>query len=225
MSGDANAAPAAENRRAGFFAGRGRRAIAGAGTRYSRFVGLMKFILPVAAAALVVLIVTWPETDDRDAGFRVGYTAGGLGDAGAPGMVNARYVGTDGHNRPFVVTAESATAEPDNPDRIRLVALQADITLDDARWMTVIADSGVYDRIAQTLRLGEAVSLYSDDGFELHAGSALVDLEAGSAASDAPVQAQGPLGVLKANGFRIAAAGRRLHFIGAVRATIDPGAR
>ena len=140
-------------------------------------------------------------------------------------MVNARYVGTDGNNRPFVVTADSATAEPDNPDRIRLVALQADITFDDARWVTVIADSGVYDRLAQTLRLGEAVSLYSDDGFELHAGSTLVDLEAGSAASDAPVQAQGPLGVLNANSFRIAAAGRRLHFIGAVRATIDPGAR
>ena len=220
---EANASPG-ENRRTGFFAGRGRGTIAGTGVRYSRFVGLMKFGLPVAAAALVVLVVSWPETDDRDAGFRIGYSLG-LGDAEAPGMVNARYVGTDANKRPFVVTADSATPEAGNPDRITLVALQADITLDDERWVTVIAETGVYDRLAQTLRLGEAVSLYSDDGFELHAGSALIDLEAASATSDAPVQAQGPLGILTADSFRIAAAGRRLHFIGAVTATIDPGAR
>ena len=223
MSG-ANARPA-ERTRKRFFSGRGRRAIAGTGARYSRFVGLMKFLLPVAAAALVVLVLTWPETEDRDAGFRIGYSVGGLGEAEGPGMVNARYVGTDSNNRPFVVTAASATAEAGNPDRITLVALQADMTLEDQRWVTVIAETGIYDRVAQTLRLGEAVSLYSDDGFELHAGSALVDLEAGSATSDEPVQAQGPLGVLNADSFRIAAAGRRLHFVGAVRAVIDPGGR
>ena len=224
MSGGANPAPAGRDRRASFFGGRGHGATAGSGARYSRFVGLMKFFLPVAAAALAVLVVIWPETDDRNAGFRIGYTARGLDDTEAPGMVNARYVGTDAANRPFVVTADSATAEPDNPDRIRLVALQADITLEDDRWVTVIADTGVYDRVAQTLALGDAVSLYSDDGFELHAGSALVDLEAGSATSDDPVHAQGPLGALTSDRFRVESAGRRLHFIGAVRATIDPGA-
>ena len=217
-------ASAAENRRASSFAGRGRGAIGGIGARYSRFVGLMKFILPVAAAALVVLVLTWPETLDRDAGFLIGYTAAGPGDAKTPGMVNARYVGTDRSDHPFVVTAESATAEPGNADRIRLVALQADITLDDDRWVTVIADAGIYDLAAQTLSLGEAVSLYSDDGFELHAASALVDLEQGAASSAAPVRAQGPFGVLSANSFWVAAAGQRLHFIGAVKVTFDPGA-
>lgn len=218
-SGDA---PAAASQRASFFANRGRGAVAGIGARYSRFVGLMKFLLPVAAAALVVLVVTWPETADRDPGFRIGYSASGPGDAETPGMINARYVGTDRNDRPFVVTAESATAEPGNADRINLVALQADITLSGARWITVMADTGVYDRAAQTLTLGAAVSLYSDDGFELHAGSALVDLQDGAATSDAPVRAQGPLGVLTADSFRIAAAGQRLQFIGTVKATIDP---
>ncbi len=223
MSG-ANPAPA-KNRRASFISERVRRTVAGTGARYSRFVGLMKFLLPVTAAALVVLVVTWPETGDQDPGFRIGYSVGGLGDTESPGMVNARYVGTDQSNRPFVVTADSATAEPGNPDRIRLLTLQADITLEDQRWVTVMAETGVYDRLAQTLRLGEAVSLYSDDGFELHAGSTLVDLDGSSASSDAPVLAQGPLGILSANSFRFAAAGRRMHFIGAVKATIEPGGR
>ncbi len=221
MSKGADATPASG--RAGFSAGPVHGAIADIGARYTRFVGLMKFLLPVAAAALVVLVVVWPEAYDRDSGFRIGYTSVGPSGAEAPGMVNARYVGTDRQDRPYVVTAETATAEPDNPDRIRLVALQADITLDDGRWVTVIADAGIYDRAAQTLGLGDAVSLYSDDGFELHAGSAIVDLKSGTASSAAPVRAQGPLGVLSAASFRIAEGGRFFHFVGAVKVTIDPG--
>ena len=221
MSKGSDATPASG--RASFSAGPVHGAIADIGARYSRFVGLMKFLLPVAAAALVVLVVTWPEVYDRDSGFRIGYTSVGRGGAEAPGMVNARYVGTDRHNRPYVVTADTATAEPDNQDRIRLVALQAEITLDDGRWVTVIADEGIYDRAAQTLGLGDVVSIYSDDGFELHAGSAMIDLKSGAAASDAPVRAQGPLGVLTAASFQIPEGGRRLRFVGSVKVTIDPG--
>ena len=223
MSKGADATPA--RGRPGFAAGPVRGAIADIGARYSRFVGLMKFLLPVAAAALVVLVVVWPEAYDRDPGFRIGYSSvDSSGGAEAPGMVNARYVGADRQDRPYVVTADTATAEPDNPDRIRLVALQADITLDDGRWVTVIAEQGVYDRAALTLRLGDAVSIYSDDGFELQAGPTVIDLQSGAASSDAPVRAQGPLGQLSAAGFRIPEGGRRLLFVGAVKVTIDPGA-
>ncbi|MEK9752700.1 MAG: hypothetical protein VW338_05740, partial [Rhodospirillaceae bacterium] len=37
---------------------------------YSRFVSLMKFLLPVVALLLIALIVAWPHINTGDIGFR-----------------------------------------------------------------------------------------------------------------------------------------------------------
>ena len=190
--------------------------------RYSRFVGLMKFGLPALAAALVGAVLAWPGTNDDPREFRLSYAAIDLSNPGRPGMLNARYVGTDEANRPFVVTAESAIVDPADKNRVHLTTLQADMTLDDESWVTVIADRGEYDLDEQELLLSDRVDLFSDHGYEFHAKEVRVHLDSGAATSDLPVQGQGPLGTLRADRFRMTDLGQRLRFEGDVRMVVRP---
>ena len=188
----------------------------------SPFARLMKYLLPLIAATLVAVVVGWPDVGSRNDGLRLSFLSRQGDEVTEPGMVNARYIGTDGHNRPFVITAERATQPAGDPDTILLHALQADITLDDGAWLALTAKSGVFNRDLETLRLDGPVSLFSDQGFEFHADTVEVDLSRGTVESDRPVRGQGPLGLLDAGGFRLLDRGQRLFFSDGVKLVVFP---
>jgi len=100
--------------------------------------------------------------------------------------------------------------------------VEADMTLDDESWVTVIADRGEYDLGKQELLLSDRVDLFSDHGYEFHAKEARVHLDSGTATSDLPVQGQGPIGTLRADRFRLTGLGQRLRFEGDVRVVVRP---
>ena len=192
---------------------------------YSRFVGAMKILLPLTAAALIGLVVAWPDESKDAAGFRLSFANTIPGDPGAPGMSKARYIGTDTNNQPFVITADMVAPDIKNPNRFLLTALQADITFDNGSWMSLMAPDGIYDRDKQTLRLMGEVDIFSNQGFELHTTAVRVDLARSMAEGDQPVLATGPLGVLEANGFRILQQDERMFFTGGVKLTARAGGR
>lgn len=192
-------------------------------SRYSRFVGVMKLVLPLTAALLVGLVVMWPDSDLRRGGLGLPFANTSVGADGEAGMERVRYVGTDRLNRPFVVTAGRVTPRSTQAQRFALEELQADMTLDDGRWVTLMAARGLYDRDRETLRLEGSVDIYSDDGLELHTDSAFVDFVAGRARGSDPVRGQGPLGLLNARAFELLDNGRRILFTGGVSLTVRPG--
>ena len=199
--------------------------IAGArmfGARYSRFVGTMKILLPLTAAAIAGLVLAWPGSHDNPQEIALTFAETRSGEAETPGMVNARYVGTDANNRPFLVTADQALQGTGDPNLIEMVALQADMTLDNGVWMSVMASSGLYDRVQQTLKLAGPINIFSDIGYEFHAETARVDLQQNTAESDEPVRGHGPFGTLTADSFRVVDQGQRLLFRNNVRMTIRP---
>ena len=190
------------------------------GARYSRFVGTMKVLLPLTAAAIAGLILAWPGAYEDPQEIALTFAETNSTDAETPGMANARYVGTDANNRPFLVTADEALQDPGKPDLINMVALQADMTLDNGVWMSVMASSGRYDRAQKTLQLAGPVNIFSDAGYEFHAQSARIDLQNNIAESDEPVQGHGPFGTLSADSFRVIDQGQRLLFRKNVRMII-----
>lgn len=192
------------------------------GARYSRFVGTMKVLLPLTAAAIAGLILAWPGVHDEPQEIALTFAETNSTDAETPGMANARYVGTDANNRPFLVTADEALQDPGKPDLVDLVALQADMTLDNGVWMSVMASSGQYDRAQQTLQLAGPVNIFSDAGYEFHTESARIDLQNNIAESDQPVRGHGPFGTLSADSFRVIDQGQRLLFRKNVRMIIRP---
>ena len=77
------------------------------GGNYSRFVGLMKLVLPAVAGVLVLMIIVWPQFEEKPDGFRLRPSTVSLESAGGQKLVNARYTGTDRRDNPFTITAKA----------------------------------------------------------------------------------------------------------------------
>lgn len=191
-----------------------------ASPRYSRFVGMMKLLLPLLALGLVIAVVIWPNEFRQTAGFHLSYTAAEDGSEGKLGMLQPRYLGTDARNRPFVVTAERATQDPKDQRLITLDGLQADMSTTNGQWFTVLATSGLYHQQHQHLLLQGEINFFSDQGYEFNARVLEINLNNGHAASDQPVQGQGPFGNLRADRLVVEDFGRRMFFKGNVRMRI-----
>jgi lipopolysaccharide export system protein LptC len=186
-------------------------------------VSLAKIALPLIALALVMVLVAWPQAQNEDTTFQVSLAALPEGDAGDAAMTRARFVGTDAKDQVFVITAERAVPNAINPERIRLETLQADLTLNSGAWVSMLSVTGLYDRTQQSLTLLDGVDFFADNGFALHTASALIDLADGTAQGSEAVRAQGPMGELDADSFRMEREGQRLFFKGNVRMTLQPG--
>ena len=194
-----------------------RRRRAQASPRYSRVVGTMKLLLPLLAFGLVVVVVVWPNEFREATGFHLAYVSNPESGGAELTMLRPRYLGTDKRNRPFVVTADSATQDPKDQRLITLRQLQADMAMTDGRWFTILADKGTYHQLRQKLQLSGSVNLFSDQGYEFNAQVADIDLNTGRAISDRPVAGQGPFGTLRADRLEVEDFGQRLHFKGNVR--------
>jgi lipopolysaccharide export system protein LptC len=200
------------------------RAITPRQARRSRFVGLMKVALPLFGVVLLAVVIAWPQIYRRDGGFSLSFADVDVGDGGLA-MMKARFRGVDGQNRPFFVTADTATQEPGDMKLIALDRVAADLTLSDGSWVGLSAKTGLYNQREQTLMLRGDIAVYSDKGYEFHGDTAEVDMKTGSVITDDKVRGQGPLGLLYAESMRIWDKGERYEFIGRVRTTIHPGAR
>jgi lipopolysaccharide export system protein LptC len=198
------------------------RAAGGPTGRWSRFVGWMKFGLPAAALTAGILVVAWPDIAQRDRSLPIAVAEPRPGEDDSLRMANPRYIGTDEHNRPYIITADTATVDRVDRRRLNLQNLQADMTLEDNRWISVSAPQGIYQQDRQHLTLAGPIEVYSDEGYELHAVTAQLDIQAGTAASDQPVRGHGPVGAITANNFRVDRKAQRLEFGGGVRLVIHP---
>ncbi len=189
---------------------------------YSRYVGWMKILLPLTAAALIGLVVAWPNPAPQTPSFGFSFTNLGTGEDGELGMNKARYIGTDEDQQSYVITADSVRPDAERPGLVTLDFLQADMTTTGGQWMTLMAPTGLFDRAAEELVLPADVDIYADSGFEMHTRGVRLNLATGTAVGNQPVEASGPLGLLRADGFRFVREGQRLTFTGNVKLTVRP---
>lgn len=191
--------------------------------RYSIFVGLMKIVLPAMAAALVLLVVVWPQLN-VETGFRVGVSDLSLEDAESLTMLNPRFDGSDANNQPYRLTADLATQRPGDENVIDLEQPAGDLTLESGTWLALTARSGQYRKEQEVLDLAGDVSLFHDGGFELRSDSARIDLGRGTARGDQPVEGQGSAGLISGQGFEVLDRGDRIIFTGKSRLVLYPQA-
>ena len=171
--------------------------------RYSGFVGLMRYLLPTMAAALLGLVVAWPLVSGGQEGVHVPL----IEDPDVDGrltMVNASYRGTDAKNRPFAVRgAEAFQPENDSPI-VHLSGIEADIYGDQARssMMALTANEGLYQRDAEQLDLSGDVRVRSDAGHEFRTSKAPYRPAGGNRKRRRAGERQGPLRAARRRQFR-----------------------
>ena len=195
--------------------------------RYSRFVGMMKYLLPIIAFVLVSLVFLWPNLNTDNLQFRLGISSFQLGITNDPSMINPRYHGADAKKQPYTITADlakSANRKASGKD-IYLLELErpkADIMMKDGTWLVLTAKSGLFSKRHKTLELRGAVNLFHDSGFEVRTENAQINLQNGTARGLASVYGQGPFGFLNGDGFRLLNKGKTIYFTGKSKLLIHP---
>jgi lipopolysaccharide export system protein LptC len=217
-------APAAPVRiladRRGILAPSRARALPSAGfiERRQRRVQALKYLLPLLSAALLALLLFWPQIEGRDS--RISFRRGPSIVPEALQVVEPRFQGTDELQRPFTVTASTARqAGPEEP--LALERPRADILLRDGGWVLVEAQGGRYERNRQALELSGDVRVWHDGGTLFRTERATVQLDQGEARGDRATEAQGPFGLIQSQGFELRERGAVMVFTGQARAVLE----
>ncbi|HEY0185633.1 MAG TPA: LPS export ABC transporter periplasmic protein LptC [Rhodopila sp.] len=174
-------------------------------------ITLTKWVLPMAAMALLASIALWPEIQEAASRARLNMKRVS-GELGGGKLLDARYNGVDEKGRPYTITA--ATAWRIDPDRVGLTLPKGDITLENGTWLMLTSKEGTFIQRLNQLDMVKDVTLYRDDGTTMHTESASIDVKAGAAAGSEPVHAEGPFGILDAHGFTVMDKGTAIDFPG-----------
>src|SRR6185312_8605243 len=183
--------------------------------RYSQFVALMKRALPIAAAAILAAVLVYsflPRPSDR-----ITLTAQKTGTfANDLTMEKPKLTGADDDGNPFVITAEKAVQDPKHVHRARMMKIEADMTMQDGRWLNATAAQGFFDMDTGALKLSGGIAMYSDTGYELHTDRLDGEMKKGVFHGPAPVSGHGPFGAMRADRFEYDRIKQELHLLGNV---------
>ena len=182
-----------------------------------------KLFLPLLALLLLASIAAWPEivrmTDQGRVAIRRVFSV--EPDTGR--MREPRYHGIDQRGRPYTITATWASQAGQN--RIDLGDPKGDLVLEGGQWLQVEARDGVFIQHADLLDLSKDVVLYRDDGLIMRTQTAAVDIKQGAASSNDKTHAEGPFGVLDAQGFTMLDKGTTVQFQGPARLILNGGSK
>lgn len=192
--------------------------------RYTRIVNALKIALPVLALLIVATVVIYSGFNPNPG--KIILTPSQMDTvADDLRMMNPRLSGVDGAQRPYTVTAEYAEQQKGRPDLVQLKKIEADVTLEGNQWLSITAANGLLDGDKRTLTLDGGIAAFSDTGYEIHTEAAIVNFEEGKISGPQPVQAQGPLGTIKANRFEVLRDLKQVHFLGQVQTHYTPEGR
>ena len=172
------------------------------------------------AVALLLLgaIAVWPEINRQItlASETARDVAAVRRDSGR--MLSPHYAGIDSHDRPYTITAASARQMGQN--RIDLDAPVMDMS-SGTGWVLLQADRGTYMQDSNILALTGHVTLYRDDGVIATSPAADVDLRGDVIASQDWIHADGPFGILDAQGYMLAQNAGVAQFAGPARLVLN----
>ncbi len=186
-------------------------------------VTLTKLALPLLAVALLGSIAIWPELARVKEQGRVAFRRAFSVEPDTGRMRDPHYRGVDERGRPYTLTAD--WANQDGPSRIELTVPKGDLVTESGSWVMVQALEGVYIQHEGQLDLSKDVVLYRDDGTVMRTQTAAVDMKQGAAASSDQTHAEGPFGVLDAQGFTLIDKGAAVQFQGPARLIINGGGK
>ncbi len=193
--------------------------------RYSLFVNAMRFILPAIALSLIGLIIAWPHVQNTGkARFKLNFANIAPSTASSLTMVKPRFTGVDDSQRPYTVTADNATQVASGSPLIDLEQPVADMTMKDGSWIVLRSAEGTYNQTSHDLDLRGSVDLFHDAGYEFETSRAFMNLQAGIAHGEEPVEGQGPFGHIRSRGFKVTEHGRYVVFTGPAKLILYPKA-
>ncbi|MDY0029786.1 MAG: LPS export ABC transporter periplasmic protein LptC [Pseudobdellovibrionaceae bacterium] len=166
---------------------------------YSRYVRSLRLALPVAALAIVVVLMVWSDQDTAPI-KAVPRDEISPQTASRNELVNPKFQSEDGDSQPYTITADKATQNAENMDMIHLDKPVADINLKSGNWVALKAVQGDYDQKSGVLQLNGDVLINHDTGYELQSQTMNINIDGQTMSSDNLISGHGPAGEISAQG-------------------------
>lgn len=170
------------------------------GSPYDRLVSVVKWVLPLAAFAVLAAALILPLTANREFSFILSKDRVAL--AGERLRVtDASYRGEDRRGQAFTIRAANAIQRSSETPVVELEGISA--TLDARNGpVTAVAEAGRYDLERERITIDGPVRVDSASGYLLETQDVSVDLPTRTVASDAGVSGKVPLGSFSADRLR-----------------------
>jgi len=168
---------------------------------YSRYVSLMKVILPLGILLSIGFALGWPYL------MSIGKESFSIIDPNHPEiqenrMVRPHYISTDDKGQPFHLNAEWAKQKTEN--LADLISPRGSMTMLEGETFSVESQQGHYDSQTKTLTLEENVILTSTDGYHIKTDKAHLTIDNKMIEGDHYIEGKGPTGeIMGAKGFKV----------------------
>lgn len=188
---------------------------------YTRFIQIMRIILPIGLVILIAVLFTWPQfqesiphIEDSDLSNEIARAENVLTDP--------RFESLDNAMRPYVVTAERAALKGLEQGDIVLESPKGWMTLSNSRTLNVEADGGIYNQKDETLSLKSNVIVTHSNGYTMKTQTLFADLKEGLIRSDTPVELVSGENYLSAPSLVMTDEGDHIQFQGPVKLLFLP---
>ena len=116
-------------------------------------------------------------------------------------LENAKLIGNDRNNKPYVITAKSSFKNSLNENLIHLNSVEADMTLNNNNWMLINTNHAIFNIIEKTIEATEKVFIFYDDGTKLESSGLNYNVAKGIGFSNSGVKMFGEWGIIESNSF------------------------
>ncbi|GHD15717.1 LPS export ABC transporter periplasmic protein LptC [Tianweitania populi] len=189
--------------------------------RHSNRVRLLKIALPLAALVLAGAFAAYSFFSSPVAiGFDLSSTA--IRD-GKLVMAAPKLEGYTTDNLPYAMTAARAVQDATNTNVIELEDIDATVPMTDGTLAKIDARKATYDRISNTIKLNDPMTLSTDDGKSATFQSANIDMGKGTLVTEQPVALRIKGASIDAGKMSIAENGKVIVFDNRVQMNLDPG--
>ena len=116
-------------------------------------------------------------------------------------LENARLIGNDKNNKPYVITAKSSFKNSLDENLLHLNSVEADMTLNNNNWMSINTNHAIFNIFEKTIKATEKVFIFYDDGTKLESAGLNYNVANGIGFSNSGVKMFGKWGIIEASSF------------------------
>ncbi len=168
---------------------------------YSRFVALFKILLPLIALAVLGTVFLFTSENTIESGLTFSRADMALLEAGSF-IRNPQIDGQTAKGEPFFLTADKIKPQDDDANLFTITALKGAFHFATGASVAIEASMATMDVKAQTIRFNAGGRIETSDGNIAEVGTLFVNLTTGEL-SGTGIEADGPLGHISADDFRI----------------------
>ncbi len=171
------------------------------GLGYSKFIKAMRYILPLLALALITVVATWSEIDDKIVAIpKEDLIPTSQTIIGQTELTNPRFETVDEFNQPVLVIADQALQNQTNPDLVNLTNPAANFQTENGSAMYIQAQAGTLEQKEGKLFLEQNVQIKHDNGYVLQAQELRLNMKTKQAFSDKNIKITSEKAVITAEG-------------------------